>query len=287
MEDGDGKRDKGDLKGALKAYEAADAIMKVPTTGFEVAKAQSALGQLIEARETALRVTRIPPKPGEPPPFTTARKNADALSNELGARIPSVQISVVNAEPGATPSVTIDNDNIPAAALAAPRKVNPGPHVVVVKAGSAEKREEFSIAERENKTVTVDLKPAPVATTTTDSGSSKGGTGKVLMIGGFALGAIGIGVGSVTGLMSISKTDELKPECPNNNCPPNRADDVDSAQSLGNISTVMFIVGAVGIGVGVVGLVMSNKGKDATAAIAKPTVRPILGGTYYGLGGTF
>jgi len=86
MDDGDAKRDKADFKAALKSYEAADAIMHVPTTGLEVARAQAQLGMLLEARETLGRVNRLPPKPGEPAPFTAARKTAEALTAELGAR---------------------------------------------------------------------------------------------------------------------------------------------------------------------------------------------------------
>jgi hypothetical protein len=288
MEDGDQKRDKGDLKGALKSFEAADAIMKVPTTGLEVAKVQAALGLLLEARETLQRVMRIPPKPGEPAPFPVARKNAEQLSNELGTRLPSVQVTIVNAEAGSTPTVMIDNDTIPAAAAGVPRKVNPGPHVVLVKAGSAEKREEFSVNERDIKIVNVDLKPAPAPGPTPETSGGKTGTGKILMFGGFGLAIVGVGVGTVTGLMSISKTNELKEECPNNLCPAGRQGDVDSAQSLGNLSTVAFIVGGVGIAVGVVGLIMTGReSKEAPAAQTKPQIRPLVGGTYVGLGGSF
>ena len=48
---------------ALKLYQAAHDLMGVPTTGLEVAKARAALGQLVEARDMALSVTRIPVQP--------------------------------------------------------------------------------------------------------------------------------------------------------------------------------------------------------------------------------
>lgn len=291
MEDGDTKRDKGDLKGALKSYEAADAIMKVPTTGLEVAKAQAALGLLIEARDTLQRVVRIPAKPGEPAPFTAARKNAETLSNELAGRIPAVTINLTNVAPDTTPTVLIDDETIPAAVIGVPRKVNPGSHVIVVKANGGEKREELSIAEKETKTITIDLADlagatAQVPETPPEASSSGGGAGKALMYAGFSLGVVGIGVGAVTGLMSISQTNELKDQCPNNVCPRDRQGDIDSAQSLGNISTIAFIAGGVGIGVGVVGLLMSGKDTKETGS-TKPRVDPVVSGNYVGLRGTF
>lgn len=306
MDEGDKKRDSGDMKAALKSYEAADAIMKVPTTGLEVARAQVALGMLLEARETLGRVVRIPVKAGEPPPFAAARKAADQMNNDLAARIPSIQVVVANADPAVTPQISVDNEPIPPAAASAPRKVNPGAHVVVVKAGSVEKKADVSVVERENKTVSVDLKdqvatPPPPPPKPVEK-SEGGGAGKVLMYGGFGVGILGIGVGSVTGIMSISKTSSLKDQCPNNNCPPGKQDEIDSAKGLGNIATVAFIVGGVGVGVGVVGLLLSSGDKKEPAASAaqsrdkdrksaKPFspehVRAVLGPSYVGLAGAF
>ena len=56
MDEGDRKFAAKDFKGALDAYQGAHAIMGVPTTGIEVAKAQEALGLLVEARDTLLAV---------------------------------------------------------------------------------------------------------------------------------------------------------------------------------------------------------------------------------------
>src|SRR4051812_43706642 len=123
MDDGDAKRDKGDFKAALKSYEAADAIMHVPTTGLEVARAQAQLGLLLEARETLGRVGRVAPKPTDPAAFTAARKTAEQLMAELGARIPSVTVLVTNGEPGQTTVIVFDNEVVPPAASQAPRKV--------------------------------------------------------------------------------------------------------------------------------------------------------------------
>lgn len=297
MEEGDAKRDKNDLKGALKSYEAADAIMHVPTTGLEVARTQAALGMLLEARETSLRVSRLPVKPNEPPPFVAARKAAEQLSSDLAARIPSITVAFANVEPGQTPQLVFDGEAVPLAAQGAPRKVNPNiPHTIVAKTASAEKKETVTVQEKEQRTVTIDFK-APVAAVppTPPVGGeqpqpqpekpSQGGgigTGKILMFGGFAVAVIGIGVGSVTGLMSISKESDLEPKCPGGKCPSSVSGDLDSVKSLGTISTISFIVGGVGAGVGVLGLVLSkNESKE------QASIRPVVGPTWLGAAGTF
>src|SRR2546425_4050542 len=94
MKQGVAARDSGDLKGALKNFEAADAIMHVPSTGFEVAKTRAALGMLIEARDVALSIARAPAQPGEPSPFAEARNASQKLSDDLEGRIPSIKLSV-------------------------------------------------------------------------------------------------------------------------------------------------------------------------------------------------
>jgi len=296
MDDGDAKRDKGDFRAALKSYEAADAIMHVPTTGLEVARAQAQLGLLLEARETLGRVGRLPPKPSEPAAFTAARRTAEGLMAELGARIPSVTVLATNGEPNQPVVIVFDNEVVPPAAAQAPRKVNPGRHTVVARSGSLEKKQDVDVAERESKTVTLDLKPTAAArldSNETDPSSRSSGSSslpKILVYGGFGLGAVGLGVGVVTGLLSFSKVSDVKKDCPNDVCPASRQGDLDSAKSLGTISTIAFIAGGVGVGAGIVGLVLQSKQSNSEPSpgpSAKLTISPDVGPTWMGLHGSF
>lgn len=306
MDDGDAKRDKGDIKAALKSYEAADAIMHVPTTGLEVARAQEKLGLLLEARETLGRVNRLPPKPGEPAPFTAARKTAETLTAEIGARLPSVTVLVTNADPAQATVVVFDGEIVPPAAASAPRKVNPGRHTVAARSGSLERKQDIDVAERDSKTVTIDLR---VIALVPPAGGGAGGGGdepvastsssslpKILIYGGFGLGIVGVGVGSVTGLMSISQVSDIKKDCTNNVCSQTRAGDIDSAKSLGTISTIAFIAGGIGVGAGVVGLVLQSKQSSTEASPPPPagasaktslTIRPDVSPTWLGMHGSF
>src|SRR6185503_5216812 len=73
MAEGRELRDKHDLSGALARFQAADALMGVPTTGFEIARTQTDMGLLIEARATLRRVLAITERPDDPEPFKLAR----------------------------------------------------------------------------------------------------------------------------------------------------------------------------------------------------------------------
>jgi tetratricopeptide (TPR) repeat protein len=86
--------DRGDLlfeaksyEEALDAYERADQIMHVPTTGIEVARAHAALGHFARARAVALEVARSPKTPGEPAVFDEARAEAAKLAGELADKV--------------------------------------------------------------------------------------------------------------------------------------------------------------------------------------------------------
>src|SRR4051812_35729561 len=57
MDTGDEKSDAKDYAAALKAYQAADALVHFPMTGLAVARVQERLGQLLEARDAAIQVT--------------------------------------------------------------------------------------------------------------------------------------------------------------------------------------------------------------------------------------
>jgi hypothetical protein len=133
MQEGDARRDRKDLKGALESYQAADAIMHVTTTGLEVARTLAQLGLLVEARDGLVGVLRIPPKPNEPAVLADARVAAQALSDDIDARIPGIRVILQGLGPGGSAAVSIDGANIPPAALVAYRRVNPGRNVVVVR----------------------------------------------------------------------------------------------------------------------------------------------------------
>lgn len=305
MNEGRAARDKGDLKAAVKAFSAADALMHVPTTGLELARAQAAVGQLVEARDTALRVTRIPEKTGEPAPFKNARDGAAALNDELEGRIPSLTVHVKNVPDGVSTTLTIDGADVPAEVIDHPRKLNPGHHVVAAKAGTADGQQELDLAEKETKEVTIELPaqtaapPDKPAEKPVEAPAEGGGGNKVLIFGGFGLAAAGVIAGSVTGVMAIGKANTVKNSCPNggNVCPTSVDGDLSSGKTLATISTVSFIVAGVGAAVGVAGFFIGggssapeSKPADAPAPDASTSslrVIPWIGLGSAGLSGTF
>jgi hypothetical protein len=286
-----------DFKGALKAYQGADAIMHVPATGLAVAQMQAATGQLVEARDTALAVVRSTPEPREPEIFAQNRKTADEMATALEPRIPSLTIQV-KAPADVTPDVLVDGVAVPYAALVAPRRLNPGHHVVVAKIGTVERRAEADLAERESKTVQVefpaDVKAAPVVATTGPSTQPpltppppeprKRATSPLVWVGA-AVGGVGLLVGA--GVLSITKVQAAKDGCKDNLCPASTHDDLDTATTMATISNVGFLVAGAGAATALVGLIVGGKPVSPTAQRRGPAVTPWVGLGGVGLNGHF
>jgi hypothetical protein len=299
MKEGRARREKGDHKGALESFSAADGIMKLPTTGLEVARSQTDLGMLVEARDTFLRVNRSEPQPGEPAAFKDARKEAADLAAKLEPRIPSLKLTVNGVPKGQTPELTIDGAKVPSTLLAGPLKLNPGSHKISVTAkGATIKDLDVQLAEGETKEETVVLEPtgeeAPPEPEKPpekppEAPPPSGGTSPLVFVG-FGLAGAGIIAGSITGILAMSKTTAAKKDCDGTRCPPSTHDDLASARSMATISTISFAVGAVGLGVGIIGLISSKGGSEEPPKAALGPLRnmqPMVGLGTLGLTGEF
>jgi hypothetical protein len=304
MDHGDEKFAAQEYEAALKAYQAADRIMAVPTTALEVGKTLEKLNRLVEARDAFIRVTRYPQSPGESQAFTTARDTAQRMASEIGPRIPSLELKLTGLPPGADPTVTLDGSPLQADLVGLPIKLNPGKHRVTASApGFAPAEGEFTLAEGEKKQLELTLKadgsaPAgassetasdPAAPPDQDSGV-EAAPSRTLMWIGFGVGAAGIIAGSVTGLMSLSSAASAKDECDGNRCPPEVQDDIDASKSMATISNIAFAVGAVGIGVGVWQLLtVKDAPSEQTARAPGFALRaePVIGLGHVGIAGTF
>ena len=302
MDLGDERTAAGDHEAALKAYQAADGIMGVPTTGLEVGKALEKLGRLIEARDALIRVVRSPEQPDEPAAFKAAREKAARLAAELPPRTPSLTLKIIGLAEGVQPEVSLDGNRLQPDLFGLPVKVNPGERrVKATAAGYLPVEQSATLAEGEKKELELAFQPDPnasAASTSTADGApvtgeaelSSGRRSRTLMWIGFGVGAAGVLAGSVTGVMSLSKAGSAKDACDGNRCPPEAQDDIDSSKTLANVSNVAFAVGVVGIGVGVWQLFATRSAARETppAAAAKQfRAEPVIGIGHVGVVGHF
>ncbi|MBL8611327.1 MAG: hypothetical protein JNL38_28545 [Myxococcales bacterium] len=297
-------RDSGDLKGALEKLRAAHALVETPLTAIELGKTYAALGQIVEAREVLLSVARMPPRKNESQKAAEARTESAELAVSLRTRLAQLTIKLKGAAPSSSPKVTVDGAVVPAEAALAPRVVNPGAHVVVVEIDGERAQKDVSLAEGESRDVEIDAPapsrpppvqpppvqpppppppaqpPPPPPAPPADSGG-RSPLRPLLVYGGLGTAALGLGVGVVTGVVTLSKAGSLKDRCVDGRCPPDASSDLDATKTFGTISTIGFVAFGVGAAAAAVGFfALPAGGSGASTGI-------YLGPGGGGLRGTF
>lgn len=294
-EEADKKLEAGDAKGALELFQRADAIYPAPTLKLATARALLLLGQFIEAHELLLDVSRSEPQKNEPPPWSAARDSARAEAEAVAPKIPRIEILLENIDPAdPTLVVMLDGRRLPRASFGVVRPINPGKHLVHAEArGFIPTDQKIQMGEGEHYKLTLKLFPeaaapgstarAPAARASARPAAEPGS--KALAIAGFSGAGVMAGVGSVLGLMVLSRVNDIKKDCtlpPANACPQSRRADADRAGTLATASNVAFALSAVGLGVGIVGL-LTGPGDRPKNESVRLTVGP--GGV--GVGGQF
>jgi hypothetical protein len=313
MAEGRAARARGDVQAAIKAFAGADALMHVPTTGIELARTQALAGLLVEARDTALRVARLPRSGAEPGPFQQARDGAVALGSELEGRIPSIRLTVKNIPDGIRPSVRVDDVEAPAELLEQAIRVNPGHHVVVAEALTARAEQEVDLLEADSKDVTIELPPqgrghsAPSAEGTAREARSTEGHpaawvnasslkgSPVVLVSGISVTAAGALTGVITGLVSLSETNGVRSsgQCQNGGTLCSHTEDaaLGGARAMATMSNVAFALAGAGAVLGVVGYFVGASppapASTPTTASSGPHVRAWLGVGAVGVAGDF
>jgi hypothetical protein len=305
---------------AIDLFTRAEALLHAPPHLLYLARARTKIGQFVLARETYTKVIRENIPANAPAAFLEAQTAAKAEMPALEPRIAMLTISVSGADPK-TVSVLVDGQKVPSVFVGAPKPVDPGEHKVqAIGEGMASEVLTLHIKEgaRENVSLSLSAQKGamPPATTSPETAPvvpPPGASNRVEMrgsdmaplppegrsngmrIASFAalgVGAVGLGVGTVFGLQSMSKRSEADELCPDpNRCPVSQRDKVegldDDARKAQTLATIGFIAGGVGVAAGVTLFLLSGKKQDQTALQRGPTIHPWLGLGSAGVTGTF
>ena len=237
---------------ALRAYEGAHAIMHVPTTGIEVAKTLALLNRLVDARQAAYDVTRMPVADREPKAFAAARKEAAELEAQLAKRIPTVTVEPPGNIEVAQLRVTIDGEPMATENIGLPYRLDPGRHVLKVDTqGRPTFTRELTLGEGTSTKIKPELEGkgsasgVPVSPSTSPLGLPP------LAIAGLGAAALGVGIGTITGIVSLDQASTAKDKCGPDpkNCDPAAESAIDSSKTYGWISTLSFAFAIAGASV--------------------------------------
>jgi hypothetical protein len=277
---------------AIDKFSRADSLVHAPTLLLGLARAQVGLGRLVEAQESYNRIIRDGVAASSPHSWTKALEDATKEVGALPQRLPWVTITVLGPT---NPEVIIDSTPVPIASLGVKRPVNPGSHSIKVSAeGYLPTEKSITLSEGQSLTVNLELEQAPAdssqiakkstgGTFDTRTSTSSPETRRILAFGALGLGGAGLIVGSVTGALALRKKNQLTTACPNGECQPDQRSALDSYHTYGNISTVSFIVGAVGAAGGAI--LLLTQPRESSTATAQ--VSAFVGVGSAGVKGTF
>ena len=276
----------GDMAVAVDKLGRAFDVAKMPTLGLWYARALAKNGNLVEASERYGEVIRLEVTEGKVKEQKQAQADAASELETLKPKIPTLTLTVSGASDDC--QVTLDGNAVPTKLLGMATPINPGTHRLQAKQGSETVEETLTIAEGEKKAVALKLKPAKKAPLTGAPAASKLDSGPRLAragidfrpssdtkpqgspqktIGWITLGVGGVAtvVGAVTGILVVKKRGQLdgSNNCLGTVCTSNERAQVDSYNQMRTLSTVGFVAGAVGLGVGTTLLLTTPKPKKA------------------------
>lgn len=250
-------RDKGDVPGALQRFRAAYALVPTPITALELGKTLIASGKILEGREILLEASHMPKKPDESPKAQEARDQAAQAADAAKAKLAALSI---DTDFGAQPAITIDDQPVPKEAARAPRILDPGHHVVVVRASGRVGRAEVDLREGEQRQLHLEAEQAEQGNPPPPPPPPRRGKlqpNALVYVGGVGAG-VGLVAGIATGIAAMATANTVKRECPNGQCPQPYHGDLDASLALGWTSTIAFAAAGVFAVVGVVGLLTSH-----------------------------
>jgi hypothetical protein len=288
-----------DYATAADRFTRALALVHAPTLLRDLARAQVGLGKLVDAHENYSLIIREGVAANAPQSWVKAVADAKVEIDQLAPRLPSITITVKG--PG-TPRVTIDGAPIAAASLGVKRAIDPGRHEIrALGTGYYTAKKTVMLNEGESLNVAFELEEAPpdASATTLEEERSSGvvvtfaepAWRKPTMIAAFAVGGAGLALGAVTGVLALSKHGELSTDCPRNTCGRAQKADLDNYHTLGQLSTIGFVVAGVGAATGTVLLFMRPQPQedeaDSSTRTSRVQVSPFIGLGRAGVEGTF
>ena len=296
----------GDCVRAIDRLQRAEALFHAPTTLERLGECQIAMGRIVAGTESLNRVLREPMPASPPPAFVAAQARA---RKALEAALPKLgQIFVhVDKPADVTPTVHVDGELLAAALLDVDRPMDPGTHRVDATApGYRTAESTVTVLSGRKSEVLLKLEvdpnaappPAPLPTpppsttppaasgaqstsTPTPPSPPSSGSSHLPAYVAFGVGGVGLLVGTVFGVMALGSKSTLDSACgADKGCPGSSQSDIDAVGTRATISTVGFLIGAVGVATGTVLLFTAGKP-------TQPSVRAWLTPGSAGIGGTF
>jgi hypothetical protein len=275
--------DRGEHAAACAKFAESLELVTRPGTLLNMATCETELGKVASAyRHLEQGIALLPADDARLP---LATQHLDALA----ARVPRLQVKLAAGTP-ATARLLVDDVEVPKDKLGAILlEVGTAHTLVLAVPGHRDATRSVELAEGERQTL--ELAPGPALPGAAPV-PEKDYTDPTLITAGIIVGAIGVAGGiaaGVTGGLIVSNDSSIQDDCPNQRCTPEGIDLVETNDTLLLVNGITFAVGAAGIGVGAVLILVGVFGGGPEEEAAAVSWSPMLGPTGGGLvlGGRF
>ena len=194
---------------------------------------------------------------------------------EVRGEIPSVVVEITGRDGGAVLDAEVRIDERLQLLDGRAIELDPGPHLlqVTLPDGGSEERVFEALQGQRNQPLAVSFAPAKP-----DVRLPTAETGPWAIAGyvGFAVGGVGLLAGAITGGLALSDGSELDEQCDAEGC---TQSEIDRGLALAHTSTATFLVGGLGITLGIIGVVVDAEGRDRDASTGPPAVSARFGPT--------
>jgi hypothetical protein len=254
---------------AYDRFAVADRTAHSPVFVLFMARCRLNLGRLLEAKELFARVANEQLAPDATEPMRRAKEDATDELAALAGRIPSIVVRTTRQRA----TLTIDGSSR-GVAVGAPMELDPGQHTVELRADDGRMLRRVVVLSERGGFTTVDLdEERPAKEVSASADVHRGAVAPAIIALG--LGAVGIGVGTVAGLLAIDRANAAKAGCDGDSCLLSDASTAADARRLATVSTIGFVVGGVGAVAGVLLLVVRPGGRSSRGAKAALLVTPV------------
>jgi hypothetical protein len=275
----------GDYDTALSGFQLAESSAHSPVFVLYQARCRLKLGQLVRARDLFRQVAEETLSADAPEAWQRAKQEGRRELERVEASIASVVLVMGSA--GARPfNIKYSDQTLRLNAHRLELDLAPGSYgftAVDAKGNTAYQQVELTAGERERRVVFEFPRRAPRTAAIVNQRHAQlppspppGRDEKVNNWG--ALTALGLGMAATTfgiaaGTVALVKARDIKSRCTDNRCPASEVNNVEAARDWGNLSSIGFAVGVVGLGTG---LLLWDAGAQPTASakggLRTPTV---------------
>src|SRR5262245_10986601 len=180
-----------------------------------IARSYVKMGKLVEGRDVYDKVVGEQLANYAPDAFRQAQADGRRELEELRKRIPTIQLVVIGAEPD-TVKVTLDGVDVPSWKMQERLTANPGAHTIVAtKAGTPPVTRSITLTEGSAQSVDLSFaagtQQSPQPTPEPPDAGPKASLVPAIVT--FGVGGVALGVGAVTGAMSLGKVSDIENEC--------------------------------------------------------------------------